>query len=363
VIDLRHNYPVLDSQHHILEHLLTADDKILDQVLDLEEAGGSKADREIAAKWVSTPLFTVPLDRVFVGTGGHDGCLVALLALDLSRKAVAIEEFSYASFRHLADALQIRLFPVKMDDEGLIPDGLERLCRKEDIEALYCMASVHNPTGGTLNLERRKEICNLAQRHSFMIIEDDAYGFLEDTPLTNFAALIPEHAFYIQSFSKPFAPGLKVAYFIVPEKLAAKVSSVISMTSSNSSVLLTGICNSLIQDGSMTRVIEAKRREGARRQAIARTILSDLPISAHPNSWHLWARLPENMNADRLVAACEAANLLIDPASKFQVSTAAAFPAIRIGLGGTREEGRMIKGLDILNHTIKTLMVPKSISL
>lgn len=360
MIDLRHNYPVLDSQHEILEQLIISDSKMLNQALDLEEAGGSRADREIAAKWVSTPLFNAPIERVFVGTGGHDGCLVALLALNLTGKAVAVEEFSYASFRLLANALKIRLFTVKMDDEGLIPGDLEQLCQRENIAALYCMASVHNPTSSTLSLERRQEICHLAERHSLMIIEDDAYGFLEDKPLPNFAMLSPERAFYIQSFSKPFAPGLKVAYFIVSEKLAARVASVISMTSSNSSALLTGICNRLIQDGSMTLVIGAKRREGERRQAIARTTLSDLPIRAHPNSWHLWVRLPEKMDADRLVAACEAADLLIDPASKFQPQTAKPFPAIRIGLGGTREEGRMIEGLEILNHTINTLAVPPS---
>ena len=44
---------------------------------------------------------------------------------------------------------------------------------------LYCVPNSDNPTGCKYTLERKREIYRLAREYNFLIIEDDAYYFLE----------------------------------------------------------------------------------------------------------------------------------------------------------------------------------------
>ena len=55
------------------------------------------------------------------------------------------------------------------------------------------------------------------RRHDAYLLEDDAYGYLLSPPLPPISRLIPERSFYIVSFAKCLAPGLRIAAMIAPE--------------------------------------------------------------------------------------------------------------------------------------------------
>ncbi len=352
MIDLRRNYPVLESQHPVLTRYLGSDPGILNTAFSLALAEGSPEDRKIAAGWLSTNEYAIDPEQVLIGIGGHHGCLVAILAAGLQGTTIAVEEYTYASFKQIAAMMGITLVSVKMDAEGIMPESLTSRCRQSGISALYFMPTVHNPCGTVMKPARRHEIVRIARQYNLLLIEDDAYGFLDENAYPNFAMLAPERSFYIQSVSKPFSPGLKVAYFIVPPHLAESAKAAISATSSNSVPLFTGFCSQMIRDGSLLRTIREKRIEGARRQQIARVLLSGLSFSAHPNSWHLWAELPEGMNAEEFAAHALEAGVEINASSNFFAPGTQGIQAIRIGLGGPADEQEMIRGLEIL----KTLL-------
>ena len=87
---------------------------------------------------------------------------------------------------------------------------------------MYLVPNFQNPTGRTLPLSRRKQIALMAQKYNILILEDDPYGVLRYSgksipPIQIFA---PEHVIYAGTFSKIFAPGLRVGYFIAPPIIA-----------------------------------------------------------------------------------------------------------------------------------------------
>lgn len=45
---------------------------------------------------------------------------------------------------------------------------------------LYCVPNGDNPTGAQYTIERKRAIYRLAREYNFLIIEDDAYFFLQD---------------------------------------------------------------------------------------------------------------------------------------------------------------------------------------
>jgi 2-aminoadipate transaminase len=84
----------------------------------------------------------------------------------------------------------------------------------------YVMPAVANPTGATMSLAQREQ-CLEAE----VILEDDAYGDLlfsglAPRPLFSFA---PEKVYFMGTFSKTLAPGLRVGWLIAPKAMHGRI--------------------------------------------------------------------------------------------------------------------------------------------
>ena len=106
---------------------------------------------------------------------------------------------------------------VATDASGLIPENLDRAFVETRARVLYCMPTLQTPTGSVMPPERRQAIAEIVRKHDAFLLEDDAYGYLLSPPLPPISRLIPERSFYIVSFAKCLAPGLRIAAMIAPE--------------------------------------------------------------------------------------------------------------------------------------------------
>lgn len=81
------------------------------------------------------------------------------------------------------------------------------------------MPTFQNPTGRTIPLARRKQIAGIIQEYNALLIEDDPYGALRyrGEHIPPIKTLAPENVVYVSTFSKVFAPGLRVGFFVAPE--------------------------------------------------------------------------------------------------------------------------------------------------
>ncbi|MXV50729.1 aminotransferase class I/II-fold pyridoxal phosphate-dependent enzyme [Pedobacter sp. HMF7647] len=351
-IDLRFNYPILENQNAEFQELLKETLGNPLQLLSTDPTGGSYRDKEVGAKWLSQPGFPVNPDDVYLGGGGHHACIVAILAAKLQNKTIAVEEFTYSNFKSAAALLNLKLVPCKVDEFGLIPASLSEICLSNNIDALFTMATVSNPLGTVLPIERRREIVSIARENNLIIIEDDAYGFLEDQLLPNFFHLAPERSFYVYSFSKPYAQGIKTSYLLAPENYSQQVTDTLRLTSSNSSPLLSNVLNNLIESGQMSRVIREKQIGGAERQASVKTLLNGYNFSGHKNGWHVWLKLPDQIKSSELNSRLEKEGVLIVPSVGFSADTPVYEGAIRIALGGESDFSRVAEGIEIIKKLI-----------
>nr|KAG5703261.1 hypothetical protein BaRGS_034172 [Batillaria attramentaria] len=78
-------------------------------------------------------------------------------------------------------------YGVKSDDQGIDPEDLERILSTwstvkpgtKKPKVLYAITSGGNPTGVTWSLERKRAVYQVARSHDLIILEDDAYYFLQ----------------------------------------------------------------------------------------------------------------------------------------------------------------------------------------
>ncbi len=271
--------------------------------------------------------------------------LLSLMALSKPGDEILVEGLTYPGIIDLASFLHLRLRTVAIDEEGLIPDALDKACRDRKPVALYCIPSFQNPTTAIMSEKRRQEIAMVALQHQLTIVEDDVYGFLapEVKPLSSF---LPENQFfYITSTSKSIAPGIRTGYLLAPPSMIERLSALVLRTIVHAPPAMAELSTSLITEGVAGRIVEWKRKEIAARQNIAARVLGDLTIQTHPQSPHVWVRLPEPWRTDAFVARARHRGVLLNSAESFAVDHETTVQAVRIALGPPATRSALEDGL------------------
>jgi DNA-binding transcriptional MocR family regulator len=139
---------------------------------------------------------------------------------------VLVENPTYVGALNTFEAYQVQVETVEMDGDGLVPELLEAKIAAlqtagKNIKFLYTIPSFNNPSGITLVKERRQRIVEICRRSNILVLEDNPYGLLrfDGEPLEPLRAANPGDVIYLGSFSKIFAPGLRIGWALVPEHL------------------------------------------------------------------------------------------------------------------------------------------------
>ncbi len=183
------------------------------------------------------------------------------------------------------------------DDDGMLPQALADAVTSQNVKAVYLTPTVHNPLGSVMPESRRLALANAIRQHSLWLIEDDAYRFLEPDGPAPISWLVPERSFYIYSFTKPVALGMKVSYLVVPDAFADGLDDLVSQVNSGTSLLFAGVLTSLVMDGTVQRLIAEKQALGRARQESISSGLAGWKIRAHRNGFHSWIELPQGIDA------------------------------------------------------------------
>lgn len=175
------------------------------------------------------------------GIRGHASDVVVTVgsqqALDLCTRifcdpgdVVLVEAPSYVGALGVFASYQVDVVHVAMDEHGLVPEALEEAAsqaqrRGRPAKFLYTVPNFHNPAGICLAPERRGRILEIAARAGFFVVEDNPYGLLgfEGEPLRALRAEDADSVIYLGTFSKTFAPGLRVGWVLAPEAVRAKL--------------------------------------------------------------------------------------------------------------------------------------------
>ncbi|CAF1146411.1 unnamed protein product [Adineta ricciae] len=104
---------------------------------------------------------------------------------------------------------------------------------------LYTIPNGSNPTGASMNLERKKEIYAIAQKYNLIIIEDDPYYFLQfQKPDPSFLSMDTDgRVIRLDSMSKVLSAGMRLGFVTAPVPLCHKLVCHQQVTSMHASAL------------------------------------------------------------------------------------------------------------------------------
>ncbi|MCW1250537.1 PLP-dependent aminotransferase family protein [Acaricomes phytoseiuli] len=162
-------------------------------------------------------------ENVVVTAGSQSAQDIAAKVFCDPGDVILVEDPTYVGALNTFEVYQVELEPVAVDDEGIIPDALRQRIHElknqgKRIKLLYTIPNFNNPSGAMLAEERRVQIIEICQEAGILVLEDNPYGLLkfDGQPLAPLRARDFENVIYLGSFSKIFAPGLRVGWALVP---------------------------------------------------------------------------------------------------------------------------------------------------
>lgn len=272
-------------------------------------------------------------EQVGLTTGAQQGlALLSQLLLEPGRPVV-LEETVYdgaqMAMRYLRP--EMRTVPVDLH-EGIDLDALEAVMAREPKPAfVYLIPVGHNPLGVSLSEAKRRRVVELAGRYGVPLVEDDAYGFLtyEEDSLPALRSLDERWVFYVGSFSKILAPGLRVGWVVVPEKIARLLSALKHGADVDTSTLSQGLIAGFLDSGGFPLHLRRLRQEyRARRDAMLAAL--DRRFAGTALSWNrpragmfVWMELPEPRDMLALLRSSVEEGVAFSPGLAFTVERTA----------------------------------------
>ena len=334
MVDLNFNYPALPGQTELLRAALRqqASAGDLDAFLRCHPHAGRPHERVIFANHLAQSGLRMSAEQVLVVNGAQHGLAVVVMALLQPGDIVAVDALTYPGFKALADQYRLDLVPLPASGLGPDLDALERWCRERPVRAVYAMPTIHNPLGWVQTMNSRERLVHIARKHDLILIEDAPYAFLESDPPTPLAALAPERCAHITTFSKSIAAGLRIGLVAAPKPWIPRIERAIRATVWNAPAAMTALACAWLTDGTVDRLVAEKRRDAAKRQAVAAQVLAGLNPISHPNSYFLWLSLGEDIRAESVAMSLLERRISVSTAEPFSVGSSVPH-ALRIALG------------------------------
>ena len=360
-VDMTLNLPPVPAGDPVRAALARTLDRLrdsprLDRLLDYHGHAGLSHHRAAGAAWIRNFGYEVTPSQVLITTGAQHAINVVLGALLRPGDTLLVEAVTYPAVKQIAAQMQIRLQPVALDVEGILPDALEAASRGKGVRALYCIPTFHNPTGAVMSDERRRRLARIARARDFQIIEDDTFGLLAPRLPAPIASRAPERSFFIASTSKLLAPGLRIAYVAAPEAAVGALAERICTSTWMAPPLSAEIAAQWIEDRTADELIERHRREILARWKIAKTILGrHFPADPSPiPGYHLWVPVPAPWRAEAFAAHARSLGVAVLSAEAFATGPAPPPRAARVGLGAPRTRAHLERGLRRLVQVLET---------
>ncbi|MDM0123050.1 aminotransferase-like domain-containing protein [Variovorax arabinosiphilus] len=322
----------------------------------LARRGGTVAALDLAAgeSWLQ-PRFAQPIEGRMAMASGTRNALIALLSsLVGSGGSLLVEAMIWPTVRTLATVLGIKLVPVRLDEEGLVPEALEQAALASQATVLYCVPTVQNPTGAVMGLRRRHALIEVARRRGLTLIEDDAYGSLQADPPPLLATLAPDITYAIFGLAKLLSPSMRVSYVVAPDPpRTARLVELLRATMQAAPPLEAALATRLINSGTLARLIGQIRAEAQVRQQTAQRLLAGSSVVIPDAGLFLWLSLPDEWSASDFAGRLRHEGVLIAEGSAFALEGADARNAVRIATGAADSRERLEQALEQIRSLLQ----------
>ncbi|MDG4536291.1 PLP-dependent aminotransferase family protein [Streptomyces sp. AV19] len=318
----------LDTVSAVMADLVTRQGAV---ALQYGSAQGVESLRESVCEVMALEGIAARPDDVVVTSGSQQALdLVAKVFLDPG-DTVVTEAPTYVTAISTFAAYQARVAHVPMDGDGVVPEALAEVFGRlraggRPAKLFYTVPTFQNPAGVTLTAERRHRVLEVCRRAGVLVLEDNPYGLLrydgEPVRALRADAGRDHEVVYLGSFSKTFAPGLRVGWALAPSAVRDKL-----VLAAESAVLSQSPLTQLVVDrylrtqpwGDQLKVFREMYRE--RRDAMLRALAEHMPPgttwTVPEGGFFVWATLPEGLDAKAMLPRAVSARVAYVPGTGF----------------------------------------------
>lgn len=254
-------------------------------------------------------------------------------AMDLLCKAlidpgdtVLVENPSFLGNLQCLKLYQANLVPVESDDQGLLPDDLEKKIQQYHPKLLYTIPTFQNPTGKSLPADRRKAVAELADKYGMVVAEDDPYRDLRyrGTAAPSIKSFDRSGwVMFLGSFSKIISPGLRVGYIagnaeIIRKCTVGKQSTDVHTSNLNQAIVDQFLRRELLPEHIRT-ICAGYGAKMDRMLSCLETFPSGVRFTRPEGGLFIWAELPEKIDAVSMLAQAVERKVAYVPGTYFCV--------------------------------------------
>lgn len=315
--------------------------------------------RETVKKWLKRrENVGTDDDVVIITAGGTQVMDITTRILASEGDTVICEEPSFIGSLNCFRSHGCKLAGVPIDSDGMNMQALARVIHENPgAKFIYTIPNFQNPGGTTMSLEKRKEMYRLALENDLVILEDNPYGNLrvagEDVPpIKSFDT--EGIVFYAGSFSKILAPGIRVAYAVIPKKAAAAFTIGKQVSDVHTGVLNQMIVSRWFDECDVDRHIENIRKIYRRKLNLMCDCLDKycggfITYVRPEGGLFIWAKLPDDVDMLEYVNALLERKVAVVPGSAFMTDDTAPCSYIRLNFS-TPSDDDIVEGVKIMGE-------------
>ena len=248
---------------------------------------------------------------------------------------------------------------IPIDENGILVDDLEDICKKKTVRMVYVTPHHHHPTTVGLRADRRLKLLQLSEKYGFIIFEDD-YDFdfhYQSKPLLPLISADQNGTvLYCGSFSKVISPAFRIGYLVAPVNVIQHLRKIRHIIDRQGDSMLENAIAELLQGGVIQRYLrKSVRVYRERRDVMVKLLKMELGDSVHflipDGGMAVWVNFRQDIVLADLAEKAYAKGLQISDGLLYN-SPARTHNAIRLGFASSTID-EIARSVQILHRLMK----------
>lgn len=216
----------------------------------------------------------------------------------------------------------VEMLAVPRNRDGPDVATLEKLAAANRPKVYFTQSVMQNPTGTDMSPHVAFKVLQAAERHNFMVVEDDIFCDLQVKTTPRLATLDQlNRVIYARSFSKTLSGSLRVGFIACAQGIAEELADIKMLTSITTSQFTERLVYLMLVDGHYRKYLSRlHERLGEARLNVVRAFERlGMEVFVEPaDGMFVWARFPHVEDSLALAEASQRDGIMLAPGAVFR---------------------------------------------
>ena len=221
--------------------------------------------RQLVRDLLAEQEISVTVEQVLLTQGSSQAMDLVARRLLRPGDAVLVDDPGYPNLLFSLRFLGARLIGVPRTPAGYDLAALERLVLEHQPKVFFTQPRLQSPTGSIAQLAHLHRVMQLADKHDFLVVENDIYADLDPEPRPSLASLDQlNRVIYIGSFSKTISSNIRVGYLAAHPDLLEDLAQLKMISGLTSSEFGERLAHGALMDGRWRKHVKGLRERLAK---------------------------------------------------------------------------------------------------